>query len=90
MGSPKASENGDGNEVKEFHVDQNIWSLIGFAAVAIIVVGGLAFLSQHYTLDNIKSRTVGDGQYGTARWATKREIRKTFRREPFQPQLWRQ
>jgi len=90
VGSPKASENGDGNEVKEFHVDQNIWSLIGFAAVAIIVVGGLAFLSQHYTLDNIKSRTVGDGQYGTARWATKREIRKTFRREPFQPQLWRQ
>ena len=47
-------------------MNQNIWSLIGFAAVALIVVGGLAFLSQHYTLDNIKSKTVGDGQYGTA------------------------
>lgn len=57
-------------------MNQNIWSLIGFAAVALIVVGGLAFLSQHYTLDNIKSKTVGDGQYGTARWATKREIKK--------------
>ena len=42
-------------------MNQNIWSLIGFAAVALIVVGGLAFLSQHYTLDNIKSKTVGDG-----------------------------
>ena len=60
-------------------MNQNIWSLIGFAAVALIVVGGLAFLSQHYTLDNIKSKTVGDGQYGTARWATKREIQKTYR-----------
>lgn len=62
-------------------MNQNIWSLIGFAAVALIVVGGLAFLSQHYTLDNIKSKTVGDGQYGTARWATKREIQKTYRPE---------
>ena len=42
-------------------MNQNVWSLIGFAAVALIVVGGLAFLSQHYTLDNIKSKTVGDG-----------------------------
>ena len=70
-------------------MNQNIWSLIGFAAVALIVVGGLAFLSQHYTLDNIKSNTVGDGQYGTARWATKREIQKTYRHVPFQPELWR-
>ena len=70
-------------------MNQNIWSLIVFAAVALIVVGGLAFLSQHYTLDNIKSKTVGDGQYGTARWATKREIQKTYRHVPFQPELWR-
>ena len=70
-------------------MNQNIWSLIGFAAVALIMVGGLAFLSQHYTLDNIKSKTVGDGQYGTARWATKREIQKTYRHVPFQPELWR-
>ena len=70
-------------------MNQNVWSLIGFAAVALIVVGGLAFFSQHYTLDNIKSKTVGDGQYGTARWATKREIQKTYRHVPFQPELWR-
>ena len=70
-------------------MNQNVWSLIGFATVTLIVVGGLAFLSQHYTLDNIKSKTVGDGQYGTARWATKREIQKTYRHVPFQPELWR-
>ena len=70
-------------------MNQNGWSLIGFAAVALIVVGGLAFLSQHYTLDNIKSKTVGDGQYGTARWATKREVQKTYRHVPFRPHRWR-
>ena len=42
-----------------------------------------------YTL-NIKSKTVGNGQHGTARWATKAEIRKTYRYIPFEPELWRQ
>ena len=40
-------------------MQDNVWPLILFAAAAIIVIGGLAMLSQHYTLDNIKSRTVG-------------------------------
>ena len=30
------------------------------------------------TLGNIKSRTVGDGQHGTARWATDKEIKQTY------------
>ena len=47
------------------------------AAVALIVVGGLAFLSQHYTLDNIKSKTVGDGQYGTGNLRSDRRGRNS-------------
>ena len=70
-------------------MNQEVLQLIGFATVALIVVGGLAFLSQHYTLDNIKSKTVGDGQYGTARWATEQEIRKTYHHVPFRPDCWR-
>ena len=70
-------------------MQDNIWPLILFAAAAILVIGGLAMLSQHYTLDNIKSRTVGDGQYGTARWATPKEISKTYQNIPFTPQTWR-
>ena len=31
-----------------------------------LVIGGLSMMSHHYTLGNIKSRTVGDGQHGTA------------------------
>ena len=56
----------------------------------IFVIGGLAFCSEHYALDNIKSKTVGDGQHGTARWATKKEIQRTYTRVPFRPVLWRQ
>lgn len=46
-------------------------------------------LNQLITLDGIKSKTVGDGQHGTARWATKQEIRQTYAHVPFEPELWR-
>ena len=70
-------------------MNEQVWILIGAAAVALVVIGGLALLSQRYTLDNIKSRTVGDGQHGTARWATQKEIHETYTFVPFQPELWR-
>ena len=54
----------------------------------MIVIAGLSMISQHYTL-NIKSRTVGDGQHGTSRWATKREIRRTYHLVRYDPQAWR-
>ena len=64
----------------------------------LILLGGGAFLligaAVHFTgvgsLNNIKSKTVGDGQHGTARWATKQEIQTTYRHIPFRPDLWRQ
>lgn len=43
-----------------------------------LAIGGLSMMSHHYTLGNIKSRTVGDGQHGTARWATDKEIKQTY------------
>jgi len=38
---------------------------------------------------NIKSRTVGDGQHGTARWATPKEISQIYTRVLFKPEEWR-
>lgn len=64
-------------------------TLIVVGAIMFLVIGGLAFLSHYYTLDGIKSKTVGDGQHGTARWATKQEIRQTYAHVPFEPELWR-
>lgn len=44
-------------------------------AVMFTVFGLITLLGHVYSLNGIKSRTVGDGQHGTARWATKAEIR---------------
>lgn len=67
----------------------NLWILFAAAGVMAVVIGGLALLGDHYTLNNIKSRTVGDGQHGTARWATEQEIRSNYALVPFQVADWR-
>jgi len=62
----------------------------------IIVTGGMFALfiiistvGNYYSLNRIKSKTVGQGQHGTARWATKKEIRKTYKQIDFTPDEWR-
>ena len=67
-----------------------IFILISAAAVMASVIGGLSLLAHYYTLNGIKSRTVGDGQHGPARFATKQEIKSTYRHIPFTPASWRQ
>ncbi len=67
----------------------NVAMFIGVGAVMLLVIGGLSTLSHMYTLNGIKSRTVGDGQHGTARWATKKEIQQTFAHVPFKVKDWR-
>lgn len=67
-----------------------VYILIAAAAVMFCVIGGLSLLAHYYTLNGIKSRTVGDGQHGTARFASKQEIKNTYQHIPFQPELWRQ
>lgn len=70
-------------------MNSQIYILIASAAVMFIVIGGLAIIAHNFTLNSIKSRTVGDGQHGTARFATKREIQKTYKRVPFDAAAWR-
>lgn len=65
---------------------------------ALIIGGVLMFsffgvvmvISNMYNLNGIKSKTVGDGQHGTARWATKSEIKRTYKHVPFTPNKWRE
>ena len=59
------------------------------AAAALLVIGGASFLSSRGSLNSIKAKPVGDGQHGTARWATPKEIGKTFAHIPFRPAEWR-
>ena len=54
------------------------------------VVGGITIVSHIYNLNNIKSKTVGDGQHGTARFSTKAELRRIFKLIPYEPNVWRE
>lgn len=63
--------------------------LIGSGLFMFAVIGGLSLLAHYYTLNGIKSRTVGDGQYGTACFAGEKEIKETYTPVPYEPEKWR-
>ena len=67
-----------------------ITTLIIIAAAMACTLGGVTLLAYVYNLNHIKSKTVGDGQHGTARWATKPEIRNTYAHVPYTPSKWRE
>ena len=58
-------------------------------AVVFVILLGLAYCSNNYSLDKIKRKTVGQGQHGTARWATKNEIKNSYTKVDFDVQNWR-
>ena len=63
--------------------------LISVLTVIFIVFIVLVNLLDNKSLNGIKSKRVGNGQYGTARWASKTEIKKAFASLPFEPEKWR-
>lgn len=63
--------------------------------IILTVMGlGLLFLilitNRNYNLNSIKSKRVGDGQHGTAKFASNAEIRSALKEVPFEPSKWRQ
>ena len=56
-------------------------------------MGGLfifiSLASHLYGLNSIRNKTVGHGQHGTARWATKKEIKETYKKVTYEPSKWR-
>lgn len=66
-----------------------IITLIAVGLTMFGVIGFLSLLAHYYTLNGIKSKTVGDGQHGTARWSTKQEIKKTYSEVRYEPEKWR-
>lgn len=63
--------------------------LTGVLAVFFIAFLVIVNLLDNRNINGIKAKTVGDGQHGTARWATKSEIKNTFSFLPFEPEKWR-
>ena len=63
--------------------------LIFVSAIMFALIGGITLISHIYNLNSIKSKTVGDGQHGTARFLTQQEQRKVYKFVPFTPDKWR-
>ena len=55
----------------------------------LAILGLISAASYMYNLNGIKSKTVGDGQHGAARFATNQELSKTFRTVKYEPKRWR-
>lgn len=68
---------------------ENTWPLVALCGGLLLFLLLVSVLTKNYSLNNIKNKTVGDGQHGTARWATPKEIQKTYRIVPYRPQQWR-
>ncbi len=66
-----------------------VGTLIVVFIAMVVVFGAITVASRIYNLNNIKSKTVGDGQHGTARWARKDEIKQTYLHIPYEPKKWR-
>ena len=61
--------------------------LCGGAFLGILIV--IESLSERTNLNGIKGRTVGDGQHGSARFLTKKELHTVYTRVPYTPKAWR-
>ena len=64
-------------------------TFIFIGCLFFIFIGCAVVFGNNYNLDRIKSKTVGDGQHGTARFATQGEINHTFKKVDFNANKWR-
>ena len=64
-------------------------TFIFLGCLFFVFIGCVIFFGNNYNLDNIKSKTVGDGQHGTARFASQKEINNSFQRIEFNSNQWR-
>ena len=69
---------------------ESVTPLIAVGVVIVLFIVLLSALTNNCSLNGIKSKTVGDGQHGTARWATTKEVKKTFANVPFDVASWRE
>lgn len=58
-------------------------------SVIFTLLAVLVYCSNNYSLNGIKKKTVGQGQYGTARFSTKDEVKKNYTQILFDVENWR-
>lgn len=63
--------------------------LLCLCGAAFLIIGLIAAIGSTYSLKGIPNKPVGNGQHGTARFATPREVSNTYKQIPYTPELWR-
>lgn len=63
--------------------------LLCICGAAFLIIGLIAAIGSTYSLKGIPNKPVGNGQHGTARFATPREVSNTYKQIPYTPELWR-
>ena len=70
-------------------LNSSITTLLIVGVIMFALIGTLTVVSNIYSLNTIKSKRVGHGQHGNARFATEKEIRKIYSLVPYEPKKWR-
>ncbi len=63
--------------------------LLCVCGAAFLIIGLICAIGSTYSLKGIPNKPVGNGQHGTARFATPREVSNTYKQIPYTPELWR-
>ena len=63
--------------------------LLCVCGVFLLVIAVLAAIGNLYSLKGIPNKRVGNGQHGTARFATTGEINRTYKQIHYLPIYWR-
>lgn len=79
-----------GREGEKIIVIGQLTLLMVAGGMMVLIFVGITLFSGFYSLNGIKNRAVGDGQYGTARFATEKEISQCFTKVKYEPAVWRQ
>ena len=63
--------------------------LLCICGAAFLIIGLIAAIGSTYYLKGIPNKPVGNGQHGTARFATPREISNPYKQILYTPEMWR-
>lgn len=67
----------------------NVGLIVIIGIFMFTVLGTISLLAHIYNLNNIKSKTVGDGQHGTARFMNRKEKKQVYKHILFDVESWR-
>ena len=75
-----------GREGEKIIVIGQLTLLMVAGGMMVLIFVGITLFSGFYSLNGIKNRAVGDGQYGTARFALKKKSANALPKSSMNPQ----